>query len=174
MMKLIFQINIKGFFKLILSFQVCVASNAQVTQNNKLRFLCNVSRQKQMMKLFFCMYISMKTGHNQYYDFDGYGKAFPKFPKQQVCNVFIISPEKKSQKLQVDFNTLGIKVSSKAILSSLMGMINHSQRTQSKKFAISLQYLKKEVRSGLYHQRFYKLPLSFLIEEARVPKIGSW
>ena len=82
--------------------------------------------------------------------------------------------DKHQSWLQVDFNTLGIKFSSKAILSSLMGMINHSPSTQSKKFAISLQYLKKEVRSGLYHQRFYKLALSFLIEEARVPKRGSW
>ena len=44
-----------------------------------------------------------------------------------------------------DFNTLGIKLSYKVILSSLMGMIKHSKSTQSKKFATSLQYLKKEV-----------------------------
>ena len=36
-MKLIFcqQINVKGFFKLMLSFQVCVASHVQITQNKK-------------------------------------------------------------------------------------------------------------------------------------------
>ena len=36
-MKLIFylQKNIKYFFKLILSFEVCVARHAQITQNNK-------------------------------------------------------------------------------------------------------------------------------------------
>ena len=32
--------------------------------------------------------------------------------------------------LQVDFNTLGIKVSYKVILSLLMGIIKHYQRTQ--------------------------------------------
>ena len=32
--------------------------------------------------------------------------------------------------------------------SLLMGVIKHSQSTQSNKFAISLQYLKKEVRNG--------------------------
>ena len=53
-----------------------------------------------------------------------------------------------------------------------MGMIKHSQITQSIKFAISLQYLKKEVRNGghFWHadkrQRFYKLVLSFLTEVA--------
>ena len=51
--------------------------------------------------------------------------------------------------LQVDFNTLGIKVSYKVILSLLMGMIKYSQSTQSNKFAISLQYLKKKLGTEL-------------------------
>ena len=85
--------------------------------------------------------------------------------------------------LQVNFNTLGIKVSYKVILSLLIGMIKHSQNTQSNKLAISLQYLKKEVRNGLHvlhkdkHQSFYKLALSFLQKWPdifKVPKIGSW
>ena len=52
--------------------------------------------------------------------------------------------------LQVDFNTFGIKVSYKVVLSLLIGMIKHSQSTQSNNFAISLQYLKKEVKDGVY------------------------
>ena len=54
-----------------------------------------------------------------------------------------------------------------------MGMIKCFQITQSNKFAISLQYLKKEVRNGghFWHadkrQSFYKLVLSFLMEVAR-------
>ena len=47
--------------------------------------------------------------------------------------------------LQVDFNTSGIKFSLKVILSLLMGMIRHSQSTQSNKFAVSLQYLEKKL-----------------------------
>ena len=54
-----------------------------------------------------------------------------------------------------------------------MGIIKCFQITQSNKFAISLQYLKKEVGNG-YHfwhadkrQRFYKSVLSFLMEVAR-------
>ena len=35
------------------------------------------------------------------------------------------------------------------ILSLLIGMIKHTQNTQSNKFAISLQYIKKEVRNGV-------------------------
>ena len=46
---------------------------------------------------------------------------------------------------QVDFNTLSIKISYKVILSLLIGMIKHSQSPQNNKFAMSVQYLKKEV-----------------------------
>ena len=64
-----------------------------------------------------------------------------------------------------------------------MGIINYSQITQSNKFTISLEYLKKEIRNGGHfwqadkRQRFYKLVLSFLMEVARhVQNIqnGSW
>ena len=75
--------------------------------------------------------------------------------------------------LQVNFNTLGIKVSYKVVLSLSMDMIKHSQSTQSNKFAISLQYFKKEVRNGVHflhadkYQSFCKLALSFSVEVAR-------
>ena len=54
-----------------------------------------------------------------------------------------------------------------------MGMIKHSQSTQSNKLQIYLQYLKKDVKDGIHvfhtnrHQSFYKLTLSFLMEVAR-------
>ena len=88
--------------------------------------------------------------------------------------------DKHQSFLQVDFNTLGIKDAYKVILSLLLGMIKHSQSTQSNKFAISLQYLKKEVRKEVHflyadeHQSFYKLRLLFLMEVTKVPKKGSW
>ena len=63
------------------------------------------------------------------------------------------------------FNTLGIKFSYKVTLSLLMGMIKHSQSTQSNKLAISLQYLKKEVRDEVH---FLWTDLS------KVSKTGSW
>ena len=82
-------------------------------------------------------------------------------------------PDKHESFWQVDFNTLGIKVSYKVILSLLMGMFKHSQNTQSNNFTISLQYLKKWVRDEVHfmhagkHQSFYKLALSFLMEVTR-------
>ena len=60
--------------------------------------------------------------------------------------VEFLHADKNESLQQVDFNTLGIKVSYKVILSLLMGMIKYSQSTQSNKFAISLQYLKNELR----------------------------
>ena len=62
----------------------------------------------------------------------------------------------------------------------LIDMIKHSQSTQSNKSAISLQYLKKEVRDGVHflhadkHQSWHygfwwKWP-----DISKVPKIGSW
>ena len=52
--------------------------------------------------------------------------------------------------LQIDFRTLGIQVSYKLMLSLTIDMIKHFQSTQSNKFAISLQYLEKEVRNGVH------------------------
>ena len=55
----------------------------------------------------------------------------------------------------------------------LIGMVKHSQSFQNSKFAMSLQYLKREVRYEVRflhadkHKRFYRLVLLFLMEVAR-------
>ena len=87
--------------------------------------------------------------------------------------IFCMHVDKHQSFLQVDFNTLDIKVSYRVIISLLLGMIKHAQYTQSNKFSISLQYLKKEVTNGVYflyadkHQSFYKLGLLLLMEVVR-------
>ena len=54
-----------------------------------------------------------------------------------------------------------------------MGLIKYFQSTQNNTFAISLQYLKKEVRYRVHffhadkHQLFHKLAVSFLMKVAR-------
>ena len=96
--------------------------------------------------------------------------------------LFFLHADKHPNFLQVYFNILGVNVFHKLILSLLMGMIKHSQSTQINKFAISLQYLKKEVREGVNflhldkHQSFYKLALFWRKWPgiSKVPKIGSW
>ena len=69
-----------------------------------------------------------------------------KYLKKEVRDeVDLLHVDKHQSFLQVNFNTLGIKDVYKMTLSLLLGMIKHSQSAQSDKFAISLQYLKKEV-----------------------------
>ena len=73
---------------------------------------------------------------------------------------------------KVYFNTLSIKVAYKVDIVIVNG---HDQvfSNYSNKFAISLQYLKKEIRNGdhFWHadkrQSFYNLVLSFLMELTR-------
>ena len=63
MMKCIFcmQINIKVFYKLILSFWVCITGHVQSTQNKKFMYLCNISRKAWGMNLIFCQQINTKV-----------------------------------------------------------------------------------------------------------------
>ena len=92
--------------------------------------------------------------------------------KEVRDEVDFLHADKRESFLQVDFNTFDIKVSYTVIPSLLMGTIKHSQSTQSKKFVISLQYLKKEVTDGVHflhagkHQSFYELILSLMMEVA--------
>ena len=81
----------------------------------------------------------------------------------------VLHKDKHQSFLQVDFNTSVIKVSYKVILSLLAGMTKHSQSTQSRKFAVSFQYLKKEVRHGVHflHADKHHLTLLFLMEASR-------
>ena len=134
-MKFIFclHINIKGFFKFLVSFYVCVAR----------------------MKLIFCMQINMIACYKLILSLSWGWSTILKVLRivslQHLNNIWkkakdevdFLYADKHESFLQVDFNTLGIKVSYKVILSLLMGMNKHSQTTQSSKFATSLQYLKK-------------------------------
>ena len=63
MMKFIFgrERNIKIFYKLILSFWVCISRHAQSTQNKKFAYLCTISRKTRGMKLFFYLQINAKV-----------------------------------------------------------------------------------------------------------------
>ena len=74
------------------------------------------------------------------------GKYLKYLQKQVRDEVDFLHGDKLQSFLQVYFKTLDNKVSYRLIRSLLMGMIKHSQSTQINKFAISLQYFKKEVR----------------------------
>ena len=55
--------------------------------------------------------------------------------KEVRDEVDFLHVDKHQSFLQIDFNTLGIKDAYKVILSLLLGMIKHSQSTQSNRFA---------------------------------------
>ena len=55
--------------------------------------------------------------------------------KEVGDEVDFLHVDKYQCSLQVDFNTFGIKDAYKVILSLLLGMIKHSQSTQSNRFA---------------------------------------
>ena len=61
-MKFIFgmQKNIKIFYRLILSFWVCLTRHAQSIQNKKFAYISNISRKTGRMKLIFCLQINIK------------------------------------------------------------------------------------------------------------------
>ena len=65
--------------------------------------------------------------------------------KEDRDEVDFLLADKHQSVLQVGFNTLIINVLLMVTPSLLMGMIKNSQITQSNKFAISLQYLKKKL-----------------------------
>ena len=88
------QINIKFLYKLILSFWMCVTRHAQSTQNKKFAYLCNISSKAWRMKLFF-----PANKHEGFLQVDSitfclFSQACPKYSKESVYNIFVISQGK--------------------------------------------------------------------------------
>ena len=124
------QINIELFYKLILSFLVCVTRHNQNTQNKKVDFLaadkhksilqddsitlgvysqvCKATSTQSNKFAISLQYFQNCIGdeadflpadeHKSLLQDDSitlgvYSQVCPKYPKQQVCNIFAISPE---------------------------------------------------------------------------------
>ena len=136
------------------------------------------------MKLVFCMQINIKACCKLKVWFWWIWSSIPKVPKIASLQYLYNNSKKKLKMLSWFFackyqhqkfpeKTLRASNSPiRLILLLLMGMIKYSQITQSNKFAISSQYLKREVRNWDHFcyahkcQSFYKLVLFFLIEVA--------
>ena len=154
------QINTKIFYKLIVSLWECKFRHAQSTQNNKFAISFHYLKENVKDEVDF-LHAEVHEGHLQFntmiligmvkHSQSSRNSKFAmslQYLKQEVSDeVYFLH---QSINIKVDFRKLGIKVSYKVILSLLMGMIKHSQRTQSNKFTISLQYLEKEVREGVH------------------------
>ena len=171
---------------------MCVVRHAQITQNKKFAIsllylkkeasdevdFLHAEKYESLLQIGTMIFMGM-VKHSQSSQNSKFAMSLQYLKKEVRDDVEFLYADKHQSFLQVDFNTLVIKVSYKVILSLLMGSSKHSQSTQSNKFVISLQYLKKDVRNGVQihaykHQSFYKLALLFLMENmSKVPKIGS-
>ena len=105
--------------------------------------------------------------HAQSFQNSTFAMSLQDLKKECRDEVNFLDADKHQSFLQVHCSTSGIKVLYKVILSLLMDTTHHSQSTQINKFAISLQYLKKEGGNGVHflhgdkHQNFYKLDYCF-------------
>ena len=77
---------------MILSFLVCVAKHAQITQNNEFALSLQYLKKEVSDEVDFMH----ADKHESFLQIDtmvfgGDGQAFPKFRKLQVCDVFTIS-----------------------------------------------------------------------------------
>ena len=117
---------------------MCVARHAQITQNHKIGIFLKYLKEKKSEVDFLQADNRESFLQIDTMIFDGYGRAFPKFPKCKVCIVFKISRKRSYRRevefldadrnqnfRQFDFNALIIKVSLMMILPLLIGMIKH-------------------------------------------------
>ena len=136
---------------------------ARITQNNKfaisLHYLkrevsdeadfLHLDKHENLLQIGTKIWMVM-VKHSQSSQNSKFAMSKQYLKKEARDKVDFLHADKRQSFLQVDFSTLGIRVSYKVLLSLLMGMIKHSKSTQRNKFAISLQYLKKEVRNGVH------------------------
>ena len=94
MMKFIFgmQMNIEVFYKLILSYLVCVTRHAQGSQNKKCAYLCNIYLQKRMCDEVDFLSEDKYKGFPQAdsITLGVYSQVCLKHAKQQSYNIFAI------------------------------------------------------------------------------------
>ena len=135
-----------------------MSRHAQITQNNKfaisLQYLkkevsdevdfLHADKHKSLLQIDTMILIGI-VKHSQSSQNSKFTMSLQYFKKEVRDKVDFLHADKHQSFLQGDFNTFGIKVYYKVILSLLVGMIRDSQITQSSKFTMSLQCLKIEV-----------------------------
>ena len=135
-----------------------MSRHAQITQNNKfaisLQYLkkelsdevdfLHADKHESLLQIDTMILMGI-VKHSQSSQNSKFTMSLQYFKKEVRDKVDFLHADKHQSFLQGDFNTFGIKVYYKVILSLLVGMIRDSQITQSSKFTMSLQCLKIEV-----------------------------
>ena len=144
------------FFRLIYNYRCLWPGMLNLPKITSLLFLCIIIRKKWVIKLIFCMKISINVcykfilwfwwamvKHSQSPQNSKFAMFLQYLKKEVRDDVDFFHADKYQSFLQVDFNTFGIRVSFRLILSLLlgMGMFKNYQSTQNNKFGISWQYL---------------------------------
>ena len=88
--------------------------------------------------------------HSQSYQNSKFPMFLQYLKKEVKDKLYFLHADKHQSFVQVDLHTLSIKVFYKVILSLLMGMIKHSQSTQTNKLVKALQYLTNEVSNEAF------------------------
>ena len=141
------QINIEVFYKLILSFWVCVTRHTQITQNQNLHIFA-ISPEKHGDEVDFLP----ADKHESFLQVDSItfgvlSQTCPKYPKQlvQYCNI-----SRKTSRMKLMFCLqINVKAFFKLILSYQVCVVRYAQVIQNDKFAITSQYLKKGVNDKI-------------------------
>ena len=130
-----------------------MARHAQIAQNNKFAIflqylkkkvsaeddLLDADKHESLLQINTMVLMGM-VRHSQSSPNSKFAMSLQYLKKEVKDEVDFLHADKHQSFPQDDFNTLGIKISYKVILSLLMGMNKHSQIN---KIAVSLQYLKK-------------------------------
>ena len=132
-----------------------MARHAQIAQNNKFAISLQYLIKNGVVKLVFCLQISIKVSYKLTLWFF---MGMVKYSQSSQNSKFAISLRYLQKKVRdgVDIlhpnKRINTKVSYK-LISYLTSMIKHSQSIQSGKFVISLQYLQKKsyTRNGVLH-----------------------
>ena len=135
-MKLIFclQMNVKGFFKLLLSFYVCVTRHTQITQDSKfavsLQYLkkelsdevdfLHADKHESLLQIDSMILMGI-VKHSQSSQNSKFAMSLQYLKKEVKDEVDFLHADKHQSFLKVYFNTLGIKVSYKVDIIIING-----------------------------------------------------
>ena len=148
-------IIVKRFFKVILSFFMYAARHAQIPKTISLQYLkgevngevefLHAGKHENLLQIDIMVLMDM-VKHFQSSQNSKFTISVQYLKKEDSDDVDFLHADKYRSVLQVDFNTLGIKAAYKAILLLLIGMMKHSQITQSNNFA-NLCSISKKLRA---------------------------
>ena len=158
-------INVKVFYKMIVSFWVWVNRHVQSTQDNKFAIPLQYVKEDVRDKVDF-LHVDKRQKFLQINSFilGACSQACPNYSKTSLlflCNILRKRWVMKLNFLNADKHE-SLKINIKIDTVILMGMVKYSQSFQNSKFAMSLQYLKVDFNT-LGIKISYKVILSLLM-----------